>query len=322
MRLGRFGVLVVMALLASSLAGCAKSAEPAKAKDQDVPDTYAPPTFDAETCAISGLVTDDEILPVANITVSIVSLGLSVKTAKDGSFAMGNVQPGNYSVAAFGLGYEVATRSIKCEPNKEVRANFSLRPIPPPMEPIQYIFGQQMGSLGCAFRVVHSGAGADTCKFVGITPTAKSALTFGPAPLGNLTGYVFDYKWEQSGSTGTSDRMRFNGIAAKSMSCVTYETNREVYFSNVPLVRGESPIRLRMESNSTDCPIMSIRQEQERNFSVSISVDAPPTLMAYLAAPDRYRPVEAVMFLNFEVWLTLFLNGHMVPEGYSNLPDA
>jgi hypothetical protein len=72
-----------------------------------------PATVDESTGGIEGLVTDDQIAPIAGAMVGLTdAAGIETVTDAGGRFSLSNVPPGNHQLAVQKLGYESAAKKV------------------------------------------------------------------------------------------------------------------------------------------------------------------------------------------------------------------
>lgn len=113
--------------LAVVLAGCvAGEANPA-AGPVNQP---AQPVADAETGAVSVLVTDDALAPLAGAVVGLLETRDEAVTDASGRAAFNDLAPGTYTVVAQQLGYESAARKTEVAAGVVAEVVFALAPIP------------------------------------------------------------------------------------------------------------------------------------------------------------------------------------------------
>src|SRR5688572_13782760 len=92
-------------LLLTALAGCA-------AEEKVVaPTTTAPPAAPTvETGTISGVLVNEEDLPVPNVEIVLQESKNATKSDATGKFTFNGLQPGSYTVLASALGFESLAR--------------------------------------------------------------------------------------------------------------------------------------------------------------------------------------------------------------------
>lgn len=80
--------------------------------------------------SIRGLVIDDELRPLAGAGVALLTTNVAVETNGRGEYAILNLAPGAYNVAAQKLGYESAAKQAKVQAGLESWLNLTLVPLP------------------------------------------------------------------------------------------------------------------------------------------------------------------------------------------------
>lgn len=92
-------------LLVAALAGCVGESGPAG--------LARPGEGAAPGLAIAGRVIDQELVPLADVTVTVAQTDLLTSTAADGSFRLGPIEPGTHAVVAEKPGYQSATVEVQ-----------------------------------------------------------------------------------------------------------------------------------------------------------------------------------------------------------------
>jgi hypothetical protein len=86
----------------------------------------AAPTVSSTNGSISGVVTDDERLPVYAAAVASLQINRETRTDANGAYTFNDVPPGDYNVVADKLGYKPTARKVHVEAGQVTHANFSL----------------------------------------------------------------------------------------------------------------------------------------------------------------------------------------------------
>jgi hypothetical protein len=123
--------LVLLTLACLVLSGCSGS-------DSKAQETPGPSTEPAgpDSGAIYGMVTNDEGLPVSQVTVGVVELNKLAKTGEDGVYRLSPIPPGDYKVVPERLGYTASARMVKVVAGEETKADFVLKAIPVAKDPV------------------------------------------------------------------------------------------------------------------------------------------------------------------------------------------
>lgn len=117
---GRGTILVLLLWAGVVLAGCAGD-------DAGTADTG--PAASA-LGAVSGLVTDDEALPVADAHVEVAEHDVNATSAADGTFLLEALPAGNITLVVTHAEYENHTRPVQVQADEEVSVTVPLVPLP------------------------------------------------------------------------------------------------------------------------------------------------------------------------------------------------
>lgn len=120
MRLPQAFSTLVLALLATSLAGCSGESDPRPdGEDLDVPDLGLQASD--TTGVIRGVVVDEAIRPLAGVLVEVRGADAAVNrtTGDDGFFGFDDLAPGTYFVAAQKAGFAAQQTSVEVEAGVE-----------------------------------------------------------------------------------------------------------------------------------------------------------------------------------------------------------
>lgn len=318
-------ILVSCLVLGVLAAGCTGASKP-RATD-GISGSVGPADFDEKTCGITGRILDEERLPVAGAQVGIIALNISRRSALDGRYALDLVAAGNRTVAVQAVNFMPVSKTVACVAGQEIKdVDFRLTPVPTPAAPFEHLPSPQKGSIGCSARVFWVSGGVDTCKQpLNVTPAARATVPFTNLPYGNVTAYVMEIRWEY-GTPVRTDALRFSSLRP-GKNCepgnltVSAVGKAELGQENI-VVKGASPLRLQVSTNSTDCPLFAIRQPQERTHTVTAGPDGPAGLGGFTAQPTAHKPVEAAVYVDFEVFYTLFYHGQPVPPDFTAIKDG
>jgi hypothetical protein len=97
-------------IIALFMAGCADSAPKTVASSSAT--SAAPATVTADTGGIEGTVTDDELRPIMNAEVAIVSTGAATKTDTAGKFSFSELPAGSVKILVQRLGFESTGKKV------------------------------------------------------------------------------------------------------------------------------------------------------------------------------------------------------------------
>ncbi len=153
---------LVLMLLASSLAGCAEAAEPSPEDQFDDVDLKATET----TGVIRGLVVDSTIVPIADATVTIASLGIDTTTDAQGLFWFEDLEPGTYFLEATKDTYDTVQSSVVVEAgvDRPDIVRMLIDPIPGLLPYVDALVFK--GHLTCGAAVVYTSVGCTTFGFI------------------------------------------------------------------------------------------------------------------------------------------------------------
>lgn len=117
--------LLSVCLAALLVAGCSGTAT----KTTIPPTTSAPPpVVTADTGSISGVVTDEELVPLAKVGVVVAeNENLSTESDTAGKFTLNDVPPGDHSIIIARAGYETATREVTVLAGETLEVTMTLK---------------------------------------------------------------------------------------------------------------------------------------------------------------------------------------------------
>lgn len=236
-------LVVILALLASGLAGCAddapRSEPPSVLEEADQAaaevDVVATPT----TGVIRGVVVDEAIRPIAGVLIEVEGMGLNQTTNDQGAFGFDGLQAGVYFLTATHLDYSSGRHSVQVEAGiddpEPLRILVTAIPRETPfIEAIEiqlFISGAvNAPGLGAYNNGATNALGMGTWSFLNaVTP--------------NGTVAQFEYDWEK-----TSD-FAINGQG----HATTYARPRDAREAvDDQTISGPSPIVLRLNASSPD----------------------------------------------------------------------
>jgi hypothetical protein len=106
-----------LALLLVLFAGCVS--QPNAEPPPSTSDVAPPAAFDDSTGAVSGIVTNIELQPIAGAQIGLQGTAFQSRTSRDGSFSFSLVPPGEYTLLAGGVGYSSVARKVLIEAGAE-----------------------------------------------------------------------------------------------------------------------------------------------------------------------------------------------------------
>jgi hypothetical protein len=184
-------LLVVAALV---IGGCLGGAEPESVTETPA-DAAKPARFDEATGGLSGLVTDDEFIPLGGASIRIQEDASQSTTAdSSGRFSLSYVIPGAYTLVVELAGYETAARSITITTGKITELRVEMKILPAPEPYVEVLLYQ--GYINCAFSVVRTTL-LGKCGVVGPNDNNKDEQTiYGKGWPQTLKAIVFEADWD------------------------------------------------------------------------------------------------------------------------------
>ncbi len=137
-------ILPALLLLATALSGCGDGAPKTSAEVVAFSEPVEEVTAEATQAPaaeipkagtrghIAGIVVDEAIRPVENVSIRIPGLDFESRTRRDGSFAFADLRPGPYFLTANATGYYPAQVEVDVVEDRFVRVKFVLTSIAPP----------------------------------------------------------------------------------------------------------------------------------------------------------------------------------------------
>lgn len=126
-------------LVAAASSGCAASDGASKVAPSTIPPA-PPPTANADTGSIAGLVVDDEMAPVREAVLALLPEKVETKSDASGAFTFNDVQPGAHTVLASRLGYHEAQVRVTVNAGEITQAKVTLQAIEVAGDPYHQIF--------------------------------------------------------------------------------------------------------------------------------------------------------------------------------------
>lgn len=309
------------------LAGCMGGAGPAGTSGTDPPK----PTFDADTGAIEGTVTNDERMPVAAAALAVRgAVSRDTTTDASGRFAFGNLPPGEYDLLVAALGYEEFARKATVALGEVTAIDVTLNPIPISGVPYKRLHGPLTGKFFCGFSALVSGP----CKVIGLSdsnhPVEQQwrSVSGGEGnifefrdihkknrsnPDDEFSAAVVEITW-RSGSAGSQwlqSTIEDLPATAGARDLSEPDWNRTV---------GISPLRMTLTPGMKSYDGKWTVPDEIKGFLVGVfpspdpsNPKTPPDLPCPSPAPtclgNRTLGASAYMEQKFEVWISLFYNG-------------
>src|SRR5688500_7351078 len=116
--------LVALFLLIPVLAGCVEGGKEATVS----PSQSLPTESVGDTGAIAGIVTNDELTPIADARVSLPALNRSVRTVLDGTFLFEAVPAGEHKVVVEAIGHNSLGGTVSVIVGETANVKYALVP--------------------------------------------------------------------------------------------------------------------------------------------------------------------------------------------------
>lgn len=265
----------------------------------------AEPTVDADSGAVHGFVTDDQVAAVKGAGIAITALGLATTTDDNGEFTLNDVPPGLHDLFVSRIGYESKGQRVEVAAAEVTEVRISLLPIAvaEPFHDSIPFSGQFQCSLAL-FDVLWQDCGVET----------TSAFYFEkPQGVRHLVG---ELRWT-SASAGTGQNLDFNLVKGTSVE----DTESTQWYANT---FGPSPLMIHVtvgeqfENPDSAAAVGASDQDQvvdDEDTKVGFNIYSSPTYVADQAL------VGLTLEQKFNGYVTLFYDMD-VPEGFSAFADG
>lgn len=311
------GAALLVALLIS---GCLGGA--GKSTGLDTTHAIAPPgAFDESTGAIEGLVTGDDLEPIAG---AVASLGAGVpdfSTALDGHFSFSFLKPGDYDVRVTAVGFNPKVQTARVSVGQTASLIYRLDRAPNGGNPYASVIAPLERLIGCSvgLPIASNVQTTDYCKQYGINPNANnSALP--PYDVGvPITGAVYEVAWKQTSTLGGSYlSFKFPIVTTKEYGTTLGPTTKKTGVADT--VRGKSPLQVTLSANrGVSDPLYTLGKTAGFLFDIRASGS---TSGEFLASPMDDGSSKLVYDQKFTLYITLFYNGEPIPQGYTQVPPS
>ena len=301
----------LLAVIASLVvAGCAGESRVASA-EPDAP-------YDQASGALEGLVTDEAIVPIANVTVTPAD-GLATTTDDEGRFLLSFLNPGTHTLTFEKAGYANLTRSVEVLPGEVVA--LTVRLIALGADVAHHATQEDAGRMMCAADTRPRQFALNVCGAVALFSPATGDDSLGNFTVtGNssrLADLVFETHWVTNQATGRGLEVFWEAYQ-RITDPTTFPEGAPKRFA---AVSGVSPLR----AVANETLIQSIIHAQPK--PIYCHVGDPCMIMARTfpraTTLGTSSPVDAAFYLDqrFTNVLTEFYRVP-APPGFSALADA
>lgn len=309
-------ILVALAVVALALSGCGGKSN--SATPQETEQTFDPtaPTaqFDDDTCAISGIIMDDELtgIPGASVTLLGPQEVEPVKSAQDGTFTFSNLEPGTYQVLASRTGFEPGAQGTTCEKGKKVETQVQLTPLPEPQVPYTQVIGPKTLHLECAVGFNFIATSEQCGALIADDQTNQAILTLDLSPI---TGALIEMHWSPTGIQG-GGALQLNYPQPQTEESLVYTTDDRLV-TNGQVLRGSSPLNLQIETTDPESFVYLAGASNPTHVYRMLASGSTPD--ETLANPLDDGSSKVILGQNADLIVEYFYNGAPIPAGHTNL---
>lgn len=190
------------------------------------------PDFDDATGAIRGIVVDDQLQPLAAVTIRLDELE-TTESNNGGSFEFRRVDPGDHVLVAFKGGFEAAEQRADVLAGDVTRVQLLLRPLPNAADYHETRIQTGVSDCSVAWRAATQNGASNVCGPLVYAGVGQSATFFTFQPLDDIAGWWFETVWLSAQALGPGMRVEWY-YPADSQNLLLY-----------PLVirQGTSPVQ-------------------------------------------------------------------------------
>ncbi len=321
---GLVALLFVGTLLSGCIAAESTSTEP------------LPASFDETTGAVSGLVVNDEGLPIGGALAGIRETGAQTIADVGGVFTFSNIPSGEYTLDVSQLGFESASKRVTVVTGEVAHINFGLAAIA--VEGPWYETIQEQGNVQCSFRAY---PGVPTTTLSGLPPWTTGVAACGvqqggvipvlpddrfliiyEIPAGSIE-MLAEMEWQSTQATGSALGFAFEIQGRSNDPDASY-----------PSPRGKSPLRTHVnestmiavdETSGAECipegcsvHTRVFAEAETTGITTPVPIGPFPDPMGDPA--DRVD-VGITLDQRYTIFLTHF-HGDVMPEGFTSLADS
>jgi hypothetical protein len=317
--LAHLGPLAAFLLLAGCVDAGATATTVGTATEEAPVASVERPLHDGETCAIDGLVLDEEHLPIPDAQVALVGGDIrNTRSALDGSFAFSYLPPGAYQVGAAKKDYESIVLPLECRAGEMVPWVITLVPLPPPKVPYLLAFPPQPGFLACSVGLPGGGGlgSNDYCTQFNIDSNGRNRVRLA-IDNGTTSAAIYELEWQPTGAFG-GHHLSLTYPQVRAGVNWTLETTGR-HYTNTRVVMGASVMSLRF---SVEDPAVDTLYRVGEATALTLDVRAASTSLGdFLSAPASDPSSRLVYQQPFTLHAAIFHNG-AVPEPGFTLRDG
>ncbi len=316
-------IIALLAALALLLAGCTgpttlestttseAGSEETQASDPNSstePGTSEAPDPDVEYGEITGIVTDDSQLPVANASIVLDNDAQETVSNLDGTFALSYVDPGTHDLTVVKEGFTNQSLRINVEPGKTAQAAITLVAEATVSDYVETFV--QTGFVLCGVAVrppTLYNVGTSVCNPLGAD---KFKLNYKVPTWENVTGVWLETSW-------TSTQVFGNGLQANWWIMVPGgQLNGYLAIDN-----GTSPLTIPVPRQALEDFYVYVNQKGLDQCSGDVGCGLEGWHFAYSSALGSSSPADFAVLINqtYNEYVTIF---HRVPfpETFTALP--
>lgn len=184
-------------LAALLTAGCVSSPAPSAG-----PDATIDVQVDSSTGAITGLVQDDSLVPLAGVTLGILEKNIETTSGKNGEYSFNALAPGTYRVVATKLGYQTTAKAAEVRAGQVSPLNLIMTPVATLKDPhVETIIAQ--GYIACGFATpVVVVSNTNVCAW---DTNHKPQIDFDVVKAKDPKAIVLELTWQRATSATATD---------------------------------------------------------------------------------------------------------------------
>jgi hypothetical protein len=320
-------------ILALALSGCMGATDPTttttgtQPTDGATDDPSQPPAFGHGEGAVRGRVVDDEYLPVANASVTLLEHQRKVRTGADGRFLFNHVPTGTVTLIGEAAGHEPTAVRVPVREGATAETGLSLKRIPPENVPYHTALQPWVGYISCSVGF-YSITTADFCGqgfSTVVPPIDPSNNTFRFTIHKGLSAIQTEVIWDQTNSLAAK-RLALS-FHSPPIGMVPGNVKPEDWWSTPCNADGGTPIvkRCFQVQNETKNPLWNKPETPAYGDIRAKGNNTNPnanTLTTWNWQNWTNGHAGPVIQQYFYGYFTLFYYGDPIPANYKARPDA